>query len=94
MITFATSAFWVSDPSVITIFSWQLTVLLQHGIAGGYYLTFLFGGFVQTVARLCREEERAFWRLRGDDDGHVRVGGVGDGVEEAACGERGCRSEC
>jgi len=27
---------------------------LQHGIAGGYYLAFFFGSFVQTAGRLCR----------------------------------------
>lgn len=30
----------------------------QHGVAGGYYLTFLFGGFVQTAGRLCRANIR------------------------------------
>lgn len=30
----------------------------QHGVAGGYYLTFSFGGFVQTVQRLTRKNFR------------------------------------
>ncbi|KAI0796503.1 MBOAT, membrane-bound O-acyltransferase family-domain-containing protein [Abortiporus biennis] len=30
------------------------TSAFWHGIAGGYYLTFLFGGFAQTVGRMCR----------------------------------------
>ncbi|GJE84957.1 MBOAT-domain-containing protein [Phanerochaete sordida] len=34
------------------------TSAFWHGIAGGYYLTFLFGGFVQTVGRLCRSHVR------------------------------------
>lgn len=33
-------------------------VLQQHGVAGGYYLAFFFGGFVQTVGRLCRANIR------------------------------------
>lgn len=32
--------------------------LPQHGVAPGYYLTFLFGGFVTTVARLARSSIR------------------------------------
>ncbi|KAJ3558940.1 hypothetical protein NM688_g636 [Phlebia brevispora] len=35
-----------------------MTSAFWHGIAGGYYLTFLFGGFVQTVGRLCRSNLR------------------------------------
>lgn len=31
---------------------------MQHGVAGGYYLTFVFGGFVQTVGRLYRSNVR------------------------------------
>lgn len=31
---------------------------MQHGISGGYYLTFLLGGFVTTVARLARSTIR------------------------------------
>ncbi|KAJ3485015.1 hypothetical protein NLI96_g5245 [Meripilus lineatus] len=34
------------------------TSAFWHGIAGGYYLTFIFGGFIQTVARLCRTHLR------------------------------------
>lgn len=34
------------------------TSAFWHGIAGGYYLTFIFGGFVQTVGRLCRSNLR------------------------------------
>ena len=30
----------------------------KHGIAGGYYLTFLLGGFVTTAGRLCRANIR------------------------------------
>ncbi|KAI0347445.1 MBOAT-domain-containing protein [Trametopsis cervina] len=35
-----------------------LTSAFWHGIAAGYYLTFLLGGFVQTVGRLCRSNFR------------------------------------
>lgn len=35
-----------------------LTSAFWHGIAGGYYLAFVFAGFVQTVARLCRSHIR------------------------------------
>ncbi|QRV87504.1 endoplasmic reticulum membrane protein [Ceratobasidium sp. AG-Ba] len=31
-----------------------LTSALWHGFYGGYYLTFVLGGFIQTVARQCR----------------------------------------
>ncbi|KAG8691577.1 lysophospholipid acyltransferase [Ceratobasidium sp. 423] len=31
-----------------------LTSALWHGFYGGYYLTFILGGFIQTVARQCR----------------------------------------
>ncbi|CCM03379.1 uncharacterized protein FIBRA_05509 [Fibroporia radiculosa] len=34
------------------------TSAFWHGIAGGYYLTFFFAGFVQTVQRLCRRHLR------------------------------------
>lgn len=30
----------------------------QHGVAGGYYLAFFFGGFIQTAGRLCRSNLR------------------------------------
>ena len=32
--------------------------VLKHGIAPGYYITFILGGFVQTVGRLCRSHLR------------------------------------
>ena len=32
----------------------------QHGIAGGYYLTFLMGGFITSAARLARQNFRPF----------------------------------
>ena len=32
----------------------MLTRSIQHGIAIGYYLTFIFGGFVTYVGRKCR----------------------------------------
>ena len=32
--------------------------IVQHGISGGYYLTFLLGGFITTVARLARSTIR------------------------------------
>ncbi|KAF8632427.1 hypothetical protein AX17_004868 [Amanita inopinata Kibby_2008] len=35
-----------------------LTSAFWHGIAGGYYLTFVMGGFVTTVARLARSNIR------------------------------------
>ncbi|KAH7904100.1 MBOAT, membrane-bound O-acyltransferase family-domain-containing protein, partial [Hygrophoropsis aurantiaca] len=34
------------------------TSAFWHGIASGYYLTFLFGGFITTVGRLCRANIR------------------------------------
>jgi len=34
------------------------TSAFWHGVAGGYYLAFFFGGFVQTVGRLCRSNIR------------------------------------
>ncbi|KAH8113294.1 MBOAT-domain-containing protein [Phellopilus nigrolimitatus] len=34
------------------------TSAFWHGIAGGYYIAFFFGGFVQTVGRLCRANLR------------------------------------
>ncbi|EKM59433.1 uncharacterized protein PHACADRAFT_249920 [Phanerochaete carnosa HHB-10118-sp] len=34
------------------------TSAFWHGVAGGYYLSFLFGGFMQTVGRLCRSHIR------------------------------------
>lgn len=42
-------------PSVVL-----LTILTpdQHGFASGYYLTFVYGGFVQTLGRLCRSSIR------------------------------------
>lgn len=35
-----------------------MTSAFWHGIAGGYYLSFFFAGFVQTVGRLCRSHLR------------------------------------
>ncbi|OBZ76121.1 Lysophospholipid acyltransferase [Grifola frondosa] len=35
-----------------------MTSAFWHGISGGYYLTFFFAGFVQTVGRLCRSHLR------------------------------------
>jgi lysophospholipid acyltransferase len=35
-----------------------LTSAFWHGVAGGYYLAFAFGGFVQTAMRLCRSNFR------------------------------------
>ena len=65
MITFFTSAFWVcgyyscysrglSDCCFYFFFSKQK----QHGIASGYYLTFVMGGFITTAARLARANIR------------------------------------
>ncbi|PAV20812.1 MBOAT-domain-containing [Pyrrhoderma noxium] len=34
------------------------TSAFWHGIAGGYYIAFFFGGFVQTLGRLCRAHFR------------------------------------
>ncbi|THH33641.1 hypothetical protein EUX98_g500 [Antrodiella citrinella] len=34
------------------------TSAFWHGIAGGYYLAFILGGFVQTIGRLCRSNIR------------------------------------
>lgn len=32
---------------------------MQHGCSGGYYIAFFYGGFVQTVGRLCRAHFRS-----------------------------------
>ncbi|KAI6046486.1 MBOAT, membrane-bound O-acyltransferase family-domain-containing protein [Pisolithus marmoratus] len=37
-----------------------LTSAFWHGIAPGYYLTFVFGGFITATARLCRSGFRPF----------------------------------
>ncbi|TFY69479.1 hypothetical protein EVJ58_g386 [Rhodofomes roseus] len=34
------------------------TSAIWHGVQGGYYLTFAFGGFIQTAQRLCRRHIR------------------------------------
>ncbi|KAI5124885.1 hypothetical protein M0805_007315 [Coniferiporia weirii] len=34
------------------------TSAFWHGVAGGYYIAFFYGGFVQTVGRLCRSNIR------------------------------------
>ncbi|KDQ14382.1 hypothetical protein BOTBODRAFT_159594 [Botryobasidium botryosum FD-172 SS1] len=34
------------------------TSAFWHGLYGGYYLTFMLGGFIQTVARMCRKNIR------------------------------------
>lgn len=40
-------------------FSFSTSVAFhQHGVAGGYYLAFFLGGFVQTAGRLCRSNLR------------------------------------
>ncbi|KAK2462342.1 hypothetical protein APHAL10511_005648 [Amanita phalloides] len=49
--------------SMITFF----TSAFWHGIAGGYYLTFMFGGFVTTAARLVRAGVRPLL-LPGPDE--------------------------
>jgi lysophospholipid acyltransferase len=36
----------------------DIIILFQHGIAAGYYLTFLFGGFITTAGRLARASIR------------------------------------
>jgi len=36
-------------------------MFVQHGISSGYYLTFLMGGFITTVARLVRQNIRPFF---------------------------------
>ncbi|KLO10167.1 MBOAT-domain-containing protein [Schizopora paradoxa] len=35
-----------------------MTSAFWHGVAGGYYLAFFFGGFIQTAGRLCRSNLR------------------------------------
>jgi len=58
MLTYLTSAVWVrlARPRGPTVDAHSFCV--QHGISGGYYLTFLLGGFVTTVARLTRSTIR------------------------------------
>ena len=52
MLTFITSAFWVRGFFFTGINS--IKPFVKHGIASGYYLTFLLGGFVTSAGRLCR----------------------------------------
>ncbi|KAI0303083.1 MBOAT, membrane-bound O-acyltransferase family-domain-containing protein [Russula brevipes] len=45
-----------------------LTSAVWHGVSAGYYLTFVLGGFITTVARLARSTIRPF--VLPDDPGH------------------------
>jgi lysophospholipid acyltransferase len=58
MITFATSAFWVILLRFSPLDCDVDNFASQHGIASGYYLAFLLGGFVQTAGRLARSNLR------------------------------------
>ena len=45
--------------------------LVQHGVSGGYYLTFLMGGFITTVSRLARSSLRPlFLPVVSETTGH------------------------
>jgi lysophospholipid acyltransferase len=50
--------------------------LVQHGVSAGYYLTFLMGGFVTTVARLARSSFRPlFLPVVSESTGHKSANG-------------------
>jgi lysophospholipid acyltransferase len=50
--------------------------LVQHGVSGGYYLTFLMGGFVTTLARLARSSFRPLLLpVVSETTGHKSVNG-------------------
>ena len=51
LITFATSAFWVR---LVFACWYDVDEKVQHGIAIGYYVTFILGGFITYVGRKCR----------------------------------------
>ena len=52
--------------------------LLQHGVSAGYYLTFVLGGFVTTVARLARSTFRPlFIPVISQPSGHKSADGHG-----------------
>ena len=57
MLTYLTSAIWVRMHSFFLLRE-MLIALGQHGVSAGYYLTFLLGGFLTTVARLARSTIR------------------------------------
>lgn len=56
MMTFAVSAIWVRYSAGLTLLF--ADGAFQHGVSPGYYLTFAFGGFVTTAARLVRSTVR------------------------------------
>ena len=61
MLTYLTSAIWVCAEPRFFFFFCSLCdwfSLVQHGVSAGYYLTFLMGGFLTTVARLARSSLR------------------------------------
>ena len=59
LITFLASACWVcAHPFIAETVSNVAST--QHGISGGYYLTFLMGGFITSAARLARQNIRPF----------------------------------
>ena len=50
--------------------------LVQHGVLGGYYLTFVLGGFVTTVSRLARSSLRPLTLpVVSETTGHKSAGG-------------------
>ena len=57
MTTFTVSAIWVRL-FLPTCSDCSLTSRFQHGVSPGYYLTFAFGGFITSAARLVRSNVR------------------------------------
>jgi len=55
--TFSTSALWVRYLSITA----QALIRVQHGIAPGYYFTFLMGGFITLGTRLGRRHLRPYF---------------------------------
>jgi lysophospholipid acyltransferase len=51
MITFFTSAFWVRLFYIFRTLFNSPSLYMWHGIASGYYLTFLLGGFITAAVR-------------------------------------------
>ena len=60
MLTYLTSAIWVCILFLLSHAKMLIASLPlgQHGVSPGYYLTFLLGGFLTTVARLARSTIR------------------------------------
>ena len=56
MLTFTVSAIWVGVPSFVS--KLFVDVVFQHGVSPGYYLAFVYCGFMTNAARLVRSTIR------------------------------------